>query len=155
LKTSKPAGDAPRYLRGAGSPNPIDVHVGSRIRIRRLLLGMNQGTLANALGLTFQQVQKYEYGANRVSASRLFAIAEKLSVPISYFFDDLPTENKQGSAERRETRDWMHLPETVELVRLYYAIPDLKVRRHLLEMAKGMAKVGRKLPRRMPVQKVA
>jgi ribosome-binding protein aMBF1 (putative translation factor) len=74
----------PKYGRGTGVPNPIDVHVGGRIRMRRLLLGMNQETLANALGLTFQQVQKYEGGANRVSASRLSAMAEILGVPISY-----------------------------------------------------------------------
>jgi len=80
---------APKYGRGTGVPNPIDVHVGNRIRMRRLLLGMNQETLANALGLTFQQVQKYEGGANRVSASRLSAMAEILGVPISYFFGDL------------------------------------------------------------------
>ena len=79
----------PKYGRGTGIPNPIDVHVGGRVRMRRLLLGMNQETLANALGLTFQQVQKYEGGANRVSASRLSAMAEILGVPISYFFGDL------------------------------------------------------------------
>ena len=89
LKTPKTAGDAPRYGRGTGIPNPIDVHVGKRIRMRRLFLGMNQETLANALGLTFQQVQKYEGGANRVSASRLSAMADILGVPISYFFGDL------------------------------------------------------------------
>ena len=71
MKQSKPSGAAPKYGRGTGIPNPIDVHVGKRVRMRRLLLGMNQETLANALGLTFQQVQKYEGGANRVSASRL------------------------------------------------------------------------------------
>jgi hypothetical protein len=82
----------PKYGRGTGVPNPIDVHVGGRIRMRRLLLGMNQETLANALGLTFQQVQKYEGGANRVSASRLSAMADILGVPISYFFGDLRPE---------------------------------------------------------------
>ena len=71
MKNAQPAGDAPRYGRGTGIPNPIDVHVGKRIRMRRLFLGMNQETLANALGLTFQQVQKYEGGANRVGASPL------------------------------------------------------------------------------------
>ena len=74
-----------RHGRGTGVPNPVDVHVGARIRTRRLLLGMNQETLANALGLTFQQVKKYEGGANRVSASRLSAMADILGVPISFF----------------------------------------------------------------------
>ena len=94
LEESKPA---PKYGRGTGVPNPIDVHVGSRIRMRRLLLGMNQETLANALGLTFQQVQKYEGGANRVSASRLSAMAEILGVPISYFFGNLQQEDAELS----------------------------------------------------------
>ena len=89
---------APKYGRGTGVPNPIDVHVGGRIRMRRLLLGMNQETLANALGLTFQQVQKYEGGANRVSASRLSAMADILSVPISYFFGDLRPDDAEISS---------------------------------------------------------
>ena len=78
-----------QYGRGTGVPDPVDVHVGARVRTRRLLIGMNQETLAKALGLTFQQVQKYEGGANRVSASRLSQIADVLGVPISYFFSDL------------------------------------------------------------------
>ena len=92
LATSRAARE---YGRGTSVPNPTDVHVGKRIRIRRLLLGMNQETLANALDLTFQQVQKYEAGANRVSASRLAAMAEILGVPISYFFGDLPAANTE------------------------------------------------------------
>src|SRR6184192_1119568 len=71
-------------------PNPIDVHVGSRIRLRRTLLGMSQERLGEALGLTFQQVQKYERGVNRVGASRLFDLSRVLDVPISFFFDDMP-----------------------------------------------------------------
>ena len=82
-------GGSARYGRGTGVPDPVDVHVGARIRTRRLLLGMNQETLASALGLTFQQVQKYEGGANRVSASRLAEVAEVLGVPVAYFFNDL------------------------------------------------------------------
>jgi transcriptional regulator with XRE-family HTH domain len=144
LKTSKPAGDAPRYGRGTGIPNPIDVHVGKRIRMRRLFLGMNQETLANALGLTFQQVQKYEGGANRVSASRLSAMADILGVPISFFFGDLPADDKQGSVEERETRERMERPETIELVRLYYAITDLNVRQSFLDMVKTVAESGKR-----------
>ncbi len=71
-------------------PSPIDIHVGSRVRLRRTLLGMSQERLGDALGLTFQQVQKYERGVNRVGASRLFDISRVLDVPISYFFDDMP-----------------------------------------------------------------
>src|SRR4029077_14256547 len=89
----------PKYGRGTGVPNPIDVHVGARVRMRRLLLGMNQETLANALGLTCQQVQQCEAGANRVSAPRLAAMAEILGVPISYFFGDLQQEDTDLSPE--------------------------------------------------------
>ena len=129
----------PKYGRGTGVPNPIDVHVGNRIRMRRLLLGMNQETLANALGLTFQQVQKYEGGANRVSASRLSAMAEILSVPISYFFGDLRADNVEVSPEDQRWREHLQKPETIELIRLYYAIPDSKIRQQFLEMTKTLA----------------
>jgi transcriptional regulator with XRE-family HTH domain len=130
---------APKYGRGTGVPNPIDVHVGNRIRMRRLLLGMNQETLANALGLTFQQVQKYEGGANRVSASRLSAMAEILGVPISYFFGDLRADDAEISPEDQRWRDYLQRPETIEFIRLYYAIPDLRARQQFLEMTKTLA----------------
>ena len=130
---------APKYGRGTGVPNPIDVHVGARIRMRRLLLGMNQETLANALGLTFQQVQKYEGGANRVSASRLSAMADILGVPISYFFGDLRPDDAELSPEDRQWREYLQRPETIEFIRLYYAIADPKIRRQFLEMAKTVA----------------
>src|SRR5271169_1621392 len=130
---------APKYGRGTGVPNPIDVHVGGRVRMRRLLLGMNQETLANALGLTFQQVQKYEHGANRVSASRLSAMADIFAVPISYFFGDLPGPDAKVSAEDQARREQLEKPETIDLIRLYYAIPDPTVRRQFLEMVKVIA----------------
>jgi transcriptional regulator with XRE-family HTH domain len=139
LKTTKTAGDKPRYGRGTGIPNPIDVHVGKRIRMRRLFLGMNQESLANALGLTFQQVQKYEGGANRVSASRLSAMADILGVAISFFFSDMPLEESAQTPEQQESRERMERPETIELVRLYYAIPDLHVRQQFFEMVKAVA----------------
>src|SRR5271154_852109 len=129
----------PKYGRGTGVPNPIDIHVGNRIRMRRLLLGMNQETLANALGLTFQQVQKYEGGANRVSASRLSAMADILTVPISFFFGDLRPDDAEISPEDRRWREYLQRPETIEFIRLYYAIPDPKIRRQFLDMAKTVA----------------
>jgi transcriptional regulator with XRE-family HTH domain len=138
-KVPEEAGSAPKYGRGTGVPNPIDVHVGGRIRMRRLLLGMNQETLANALGLTFQQVQKYEGGANRVSASRLSAMAEILGVPISYFFGDLRSDDAEISPEDKQWREHLQRPETIEFIRLYYAIPDAKIRRQFLEMTKTVA----------------
>src|SRR5438067_7912867 len=87
-------------------PSPIDVHVGSRIRLRRTLLGLSQEWLGDALGLTFQQVQKYERGVNRVGASRLFDLSRVLDVPISFFFDDLPetlSATSSGSVQSRRT----------------------------------------------------
>src|ERR1700710_641672 len=118
-------------------PSPIDVHVGSRIRLRRTLLGMSQERLGEALGLTFQQVQKYERGVNRVGASRLFDLSRVLDVPISFFFDDMPdslSANFGGAASRRSGSasdnldpfgdDTLSRRETLELVRAYYRIID-------------------------------
>src|ERR1700745_3000245 len=82
----------------ADKPNPIDVHVGARVRLRRTLLGMSQEKLGDAIGLTFQQVQKYERGANRVGASRLFELSRVLDVPVSFFFDELGPESAGGAA---------------------------------------------------------
>jgi len=131
------------YGRGTGIPNPIDVHVGKRIRMRRLFLGMNQETLANALGLTFQQVQKYEGGANRVSASRLSAMADILGVPISFFFGDMQREDEPQSPQEKEARERRERPETIELIRLFYAIPDADVRHQFLQMVKAVATSGK------------
>jgi transcriptional regulator with XRE-family HTH domain len=125
----------PTYGRGTGIPHPIDVHVGKRIRMRRLFLGMNQETLANALGLTFQQVQKYEGGANRVSASRLSEMAAALGVPIPYFFEDFGP----ATPEATRLRERLEQPETIELIRLFYTIPDTRVRTQFLGMVKAVA----------------
>jgi transcriptional regulator with XRE-family HTH domain len=133
-------------------PSPIDVHVGSRIRLRRTLLGMSQERLGEALGLTFQQVQKYERGANRVGASRLFDLARVLDVPISFFFDDMPeplattygspaARRALGFAEAQEGfgDDTMSRRETLELVRAYYRITDSAVRKRVFELIKSLA----------------
>jgi len=127
------------YGRGTGIPDPVDVHVGARIRARRLLIGMNQETLANRLGLTFQQVQKYEGGANRVSASRLSQIADILGVEVDYFFIGLDGET--GTADMREeaARERLQRPEAIDLIRSYYAIADGRVRRQFLDMVKAAA----------------
>src|SRR4051795_11251213 len=87
-----------------GRASPIDVHVGARIRLRRTLLGMSQEKLGEALGLTFQQVQKYERGVNRVGASRLFDLSRVLDVPISFFFDDMPEPLAGGNGSYQTTR---------------------------------------------------
>src|SRR5918997_4134780 len=128
-----------RYGRGTGVPDPVDVHVGARIRTRRLLLGMNQEALATALGLTFQQVQKYEGGSNRVSASRLAQMAEILGVSVAYFFNDLEAAGKVVTSDEAEIRDLMQRPEAIELIRWYYAIADSGVRQQFLEMVKAVA----------------
>jgi transcriptional regulator with XRE-family HTH domain len=133
-----------------GWPNPIDVHVGKRIRLRRALLGKSQIALAEAIGLTFQQVQKYECAANRVSSSRLMDIANALGVEASWFFQEMSSElEKQTPAmlltEKKlppvdQEQDQMARRETLELVRAYYRIPDAAVRRTLAELTKAVAK---------------
>ncbi len=127
------------YGRGTGVPDPIDVHVGTRVRTRRLLIGMNQETLAKALGLTFKQVQKYEGGTNRVSASRLSQIADILGVPISYFFSDLEPDGAEPSLGELAARERLQRPETIELIRSYYAIADQRIRHQFLDMVKAVA----------------
>ncbi|PWC51714.1 transcriptional regulator [Azospirillum sp. TSA6c] len=135
-----------------GKPNPIDIHVGSRVRLRRTLLGMSQEKLGEAIGLTFQQVQKYERGANRIGSSRLFDLSRVLDVPISFFFDDMPEEvatarveddDAGGSEEAASVShdpDPMAKRETLELVRAYYKINDPTVRKRLFELTKAMGK---------------
>lgn len=130
-------------------PSPIDVHVGSRVRLRRTLLGMSQEKLGEALGLTFQQVQKYERGVNRIGASRLFDLARVLDVPIGFFFDDMPEVNGGNVAVRRtagfaETQDGfedetLHRRETLELVRAYYRITDTSIRKRVFDLIKSLA----------------
>lgn len=125
----------------AGNPNPIDVHVGARVRLRRTLLGMSQERLGEALGLTFQQVQKYERGANRVGASRLFDLARALQVPVGFFFDDLPDGVAEGGPPSAPTPDDdpMQRRETIELVRAFYRIDDSMARRRLFELTRSIA----------------
>lgn len=132
-------GGTARYGRGTGVPDPVDVYVGARIRSRRLYIGMNQETLARALGLTFQQVQKYEGGANRVSASGLSRIAGVLGVPIAYFFSGLDSAGGAASARELEARQLMQRPETIDLIRSYYAIANQEIRHQFLDMVKAVA----------------
>ena len=135
-------------------PSPIDVHVGGRVRLRRTLMGMSQERLGEALGLTFQQVQKYERGVNRIGASRLFDLARVLDVPIGFFFDDMPdgvggTTSAGGFPRRSSTGgfadaqdgfedDALHRRETLELVRAYYRITDPAVRKRVFDLIKSL-----------------
>jgi transcriptional regulator with XRE-family HTH domain len=139
LKKSANHRDTTPYGCGTGVPDPIDVQVGARMRTRRLLIGMNQETVARALGLSFQQVQKYERGANRISASRLSQIAEILGLSISHFFSDLDPDGAEPSQHDRKARERLQRPETIELIRSYYAIPDQRTRHQFHEMVKATA----------------
>jgi transcriptional regulator with XRE-family HTH domain len=143
---------ANRGRQADGSANPIDMHVGTRMRLRRTLLGLSQEKLGEMIGLTFQQVQKYERGANRISCSRLFDLSRSLDVPVSFFFDDLaeaaqaasPAAIAGGSAvgvTESPEKDPMMRRETLELVRAYYAITDETVRRSVYDLAKSLGKV--------------
>jgi transcriptional regulator with XRE-family HTH domain len=147
------------------SPNPIDVHVGKRLRLRRTLLGMSQERLGELLGLTFQQVQKYERGVNRIGSSRLFELGQILDVPVSFFFDDMPGDGRSaltpgvmagraagfapGLAEEsapfeHDLDDGLSLDkrETLELIRAYYRIGDPAVRKRLFELTKALANLS-------------
>ncbi len=130
-----------------GTPDPVDVHVGQRLRVRRSLQGMSQEKLANAINLTFQQVQKYERGTNRISAGRLYQFSKILDVPISYFYDQFeePLANTQGAygfadneQEGFSTEDLMQRKETLDLVRTYYSIKDPNKRKDIIKFIKSM-----------------
>lgn len=122
-------------------PNPVDLHVGARIRMRRKILGVSQERLAEDLGLTFQQIQKYERGANRVSASKLYEIARSLQSPIGFFFEGLESTTSEGMAEGGEpfVHDFLTTAEGLELASLFPRITRQKVRRRILELVRSMA----------------
>ncbi|WNK00158.1 helix-turn-helix transcriptional regulator [Thalassospiraceae bacterium LMO-JJ14] len=136
-----------------GTPHPVDVHVGSRVRLRRTMLGMSQEKLGEAVGLTFQQIQKYERGANRIGCSRIYQFSSILEVPVSFFFQDMPTITLPGSSkpikpiatgmsdqgQENITDDPLARQETLELVRAYYRIQDDKIRKRLFDLLRSMA----------------
>ncbi len=123
----------------------IDAHVGRRVRLSRTLMGMSQAQLAGSVGLTFQQIQKYERGTNRIGASRLYQFSQVLDVPVSYFFDDMPKEvtgRRPGVSDAQVAsgeEDQMSRRETLELVRAYCRISDPGVRKHARELVKLIA----------------
>lgn len=120
------------------APDPIDIQVGERVRMRRLFLGINLQALAGRVGLTFQQVQKYENGSNRVSASRLQEIAKELGVGVGYFFEDI-VETDASSPAETAWRARIREPDAIELTRYYYGIRDSRIREHFLELIKAAA----------------
>ena len=130
-----------------GVPRPVDVHVGARVRMRRTLMGLSQEKLGEAIGLTFQQIQKYERGSNRISASRLFQFSQILNVPVPFFFEDMTEEVKETGGRRTTTagptpneNDPLTRRETLELVRAYYGIGDPKSREAFRKLVESTAK---------------
>ena len=125
--------------------NAVDAHVGGRVRMRRKLIGVSQDHLADSLGLTFQQVQKYERGTNRVSASKLFQIAEILGVTVSYFFDGLPDPIDDSPAGEEAVhagkvmQQFLQTSEGVELAEIFPRIANGEVRRQILDLVRAMA----------------
>ncbi|WP_375413578.1 helix-turn-helix domain-containing protein [uncultured Bradyrhizobium sp.] len=119
------------------APNPVDRHVGSRVRMRRIMLGMSQEKLGEGLGLTFQQIQKYEKGTNRIGASRIHQISEILQVPVSFLFEGSPGTSAEGYSEAPSpayVADFLATSEGLALIRAFTRIPDIKLRRIIVDM---------------------
>jgi transcriptional regulator with XRE-family HTH domain len=125
----------------AKNPNPVDVHVGGRLRLRRTLLGQTQTDLGKAVGLTFQQIQKYERGANRIGAGRLYDFSRLLDVPVSFFYDDMPgdvSESRPDSVGLEFDQEQMSSRESLKLIRAYYNIGNQDVRNSLYDLARSL-----------------
>jgi transcriptional regulator with XRE-family HTH domain len=126
-------------------PNPVDQHVGSRVRLRRMLLGMSQERLGESMGLTFQQVQKYEKGVNRIGASRLFQISKILDVPVQFFFEEAPhaeARKSPGLAEPDSEAfilEFLNSREGLELNRAFVKIADAKVRKSVVDLVRALS----------------
>lgn len=146
---------SPRGRTATGEPNPVDIHVGNRIRLRRTLLGISQEQLAEALGITFQQVQKYERGMNRVGASRMWDISNILEVPVGFFYEDMAPDIKSQSprclkmpananlkplVNETEIVDPMSTQEMIELVRAFYKIPNRQAAKQMYDLMITMSK---------------
>jgi transcriptional regulator with XRE-family HTH domain len=130
--------------RGSRRANPVDVHVGSRVRLRRMLLGMSQEKLGEQLGLTFQQIQKYEKGINRIGASRLFDLSQVLAVPVQFFYEELATGANRGAGfgERPAESyavEFLGSREGLELNKAFARITDSRVRRSIVDLVRAFA----------------
>lgn len=125
-------------------PNPIDTHVGGRVRLRRMLIGMSQEKLGDRMNLTFQQIQKYEKGVNRIGASRLFQLAQVLEVPVQFFFDGAPTDEHAAGIVNSDADadafifEFLNSREGLELNRAFVKISDAKVRRSVVELVRSL-----------------
>jgi transcriptional regulator with XRE-family HTH domain len=130
------------------APNPIDKHVGSRVRMRRMMIGMSQEKLGDALGLTFQQVQKYEKGTNRIGASRLQQISHILQVPVAFFFEGAPTlpgdpaEGMNGAPSPAYVADFLASTDGLALTKSFTRIKDPKLRRRIVDLVEQIAGEG-------------
>ena len=141
------AADVDGEDKGSRRPNPIDVHVGSRVRFRRMLLGMSQEKLGEKLGLTFQQIQKYEKGINRIGASRLFDLAQVLGVSVQFFYEEAPTGEvprfvTDGFAERPAESsivEFLRSRDGLELNKAFVRIADVRARRAIVELVRSLA----------------
>ena len=135
-------------------PHPVDVHVGRRLRLRRALMGLSQERLAELVGVTFQQIQKYERGTNRIGSSRLYELARVLAVPVDYFFEGLEEGERRAPGLAEPAAEFRHETpsrpepriidrrETLEMVRAFNRIADPLVRRRLFDLAKALAEVS-------------
>ena len=138
-----------RKLMAGKKPNPVDAHVGSRVRLRRMLLGMSQERLGESMGLTFQQVQKYEKGVNRTGASRLFQISKILDVPVQFFFEEAPYTGDGNAARGMAEPDseafileFLNSREGLELNRAFVKIGDPKVRKSVVDLVRALSGTG-------------
>jgi transcriptional regulator with XRE-family HTH domain len=142
-----PVDDGEALDRGTRRPNPVDIHVGNRVRLQRMLIGISQEKLGERLGLTFQQVQKYEKGINRIGASRLFELSRVLGVPVQFFYDDAPGSGSAptatpGFADRPSDShvfEFLSSREGLELTRAFSRITDPKVRKSVLDLVRSLA----------------
>ena len=130
------------------APNPIDKHVGSRVRMRRMMLSMSQEKLGDALGLTFQQVQKYEKGTNRIGASRLQQISQILQVPVAFFFEGAPSLNPQPDGMKDApspayVSDFLATSEGLALTKAFTRIKEPKLRRRIVDLVEEIAEEGK------------
>lgn len=137
---------AARARKTKGTPDPVDVHVGQRLRVRRSLLGLSQEKLADSIGLTFQQIQKYERGMNRISAGRLYQFSKILDVPIAYFYDQFAGKSRfkatlgmaDNDQEEFTVGDLMQNKETIDLIRAYYTIDNPEIRKDIMKFIRSM-----------------
>jgi transcriptional regulator with XRE-family HTH domain len=144
-----PGGGEDRLEAPGRKPNPMDIHVGSRVRLRRMVIGMSQEKLGEKMGLTFQQIQKYEKGTNRIGASRLYQLAQILDVPVQFFFEDAPLGvgsragmHGSGFAESKTEAfllDFLNSRDGLELNRAFVKITDPKVRKRVVELVRALS----------------